>query len=81
MCVLCAQSCLTLCHPTDRSPPGYGVHGILQVRILEWIAIFFSKKLTSLKTNICSSHTHIKQWQNSRSSLSLPHKYILKGPP
>ena len=33
------QSCLTLCNPTDRSPPGSSVHGILQARILEWIAI------------------------------------------
>ena len=80
MCVLCAQSCLTLCDPTDRSPPGSPVHGILQIRILEWIAISFSKKLTCIKTNICISHTHIKQWKDSRSSLSLPHNYILKGP-
>ena len=33
-----AQSCLTLCHPTD-----YTVHGILEVRILEWVAVPFSK--------------------------------------
>ena len=31
------QSCLTLCDPVDCSPPG-SVHGILQARILEWIA-------------------------------------------
>ena len=30
------QSCLTLCDPTDGSPPGSSVHGILQTRILEW---------------------------------------------
>ena len=34
-----AQSCLTLCHPTDRRPPGSSVHGISQARILEWVAI------------------------------------------
>ena len=33
--------CLTLCNPTDCSPPGSSVHGILQTRILEWIAIPF----------------------------------------
>ena len=33
--------CLTLCNPTDYSPPGLSVHGILQARILEWIAILF----------------------------------------
>ena len=37
------QSCLTLCNPMDCSPPGSSVHGILQARILEWVAISFSK--------------------------------------
>ena len=38
-----AQSCQTLCDPMDSSPPGSSVHGILQVRILEWVAISFSR--------------------------------------
>ena len=33
----------TLCDPVDRSPPGSSVHGILQARILEWVAISFSR--------------------------------------
>ena len=33
----CAQPCSTLCDPTDCSPPGSSVHGILQARILEWV--------------------------------------------
>ena len=41
--VLVAQLCSTLCDPTDYSPPGSSVHGILQARILEWVAISFSK--------------------------------------
>ena len=36
------QSCPTLCDPTDGSPSGSPVHGILQARTLEWIAISFS---------------------------------------
>ena len=36
------QSCLTLCNPTDGSPPGSPIPGILQARTLEWVAIFFS---------------------------------------
>ena len=36
------QSCPTLCNPVDSSPPGSSVHGILQARILEWVAISFS---------------------------------------
>ena len=35
------QSCLTLCHPRDCNPPGSSVHGILQARVLECIAIPF----------------------------------------
>ena len=41
--VLVAQSCPTLCDPTDCSPPGSSVHGILQAGILKWIAIPFSR--------------------------------------
>ena len=37
--VLIAQSCPTLCDPMDCSPPGSSVHGILQARILEWVAV------------------------------------------
>ena len=41
--VLVAQSCLTLCDPMDYSLPSFSVHGILQARILEWVAIPFSR--------------------------------------
>ena len=40
---LVAQSCLTLGDPMDCSPQGSSVHGILQARILEWVAISFSR--------------------------------------
>ena len=36
------QSCPTLCDPTDSSPPGSAIPGILQARTLEWVAISFS---------------------------------------
>ena len=39
------QSCLTLCDPTDGSPPASDIPGILQARILEWVAIAFSYHL------------------------------------
>ena len=38
------QSCLTLSNPMDCSPPGSSVHGIFQIRVLEWGAIAFSKQ-------------------------------------
>ena len=41
--VLVTQSCLTLCDPMDCSLPGSSVHGILQGRIVEWVAIVFSR--------------------------------------
>ena len=40
---LAAQSCPTLCNPMDCSPPGSSGHGISQARILEWVAISFSR--------------------------------------
>ena len=44
MCVCArAQSCLTLCDPWDCSLPGSSVHGIFQARILEWVAIVYSR--------------------------------------
>ena len=48
-----AQSFLTLCDPVDCSLPGSSVHGILQARILEWVAIYFSRDIPS-KYNIVS---------------------------
>ena len=41
--VLVAQSCPTLCNPMDCSLPDFSAHGILQARILEWVAISFSR--------------------------------------
>ena len=38
-----AQPCLTLCDPVNCSPPGSSIHGILQARILEWVATSFSR--------------------------------------
>ena len=43
MSTACARSCTTLCDPVDCSPPGFSVHGILQARVLEWVAIASSK--------------------------------------
>ena len=38
-----AQSCLTLCNPINCSLPGSSIHGIFQARVLEWVAISFSR--------------------------------------
>ena len=44
------QSCPTLCDPTDGSPPGSSVPGILQVRTLEWVPISFSNACRHAKS-------------------------------
>ena len=41
-----AQSYLTLCDPMDSSLPGSSVHGIFQARILEWVAISYSRRFS-----------------------------------
>ena len=46
-----AQSCASLCDFTDYSLPGSSVHGILQARILEWVAISFSILCVSASLN------------------------------
>jgi len=52
---LLTQSCMILCDPTDYSPPGSSVHGILQARILEWVAISFSRGYFWPKDRTCIS--------------------------
>ena len=51
------QSCQTLCYPIDGSPTGSPVPGILQARVLEWVAISFSKNVNyyqGLKAETCN---------------------------
>ena len=51
-----AQSCPTLCDSMDCSPPGSSIHGILQARILEWVAISFSRESSQPKDRTQVSH-------------------------
>ena len=59
-----AQSCPTLSNPMDCSPPGSSVHGILQARVLEWVAIAFSGTLlqTFLKNDQSQLQTRELVW-------------------
>ena len=50
--MIATQSCLTLCQPMDCSLPGSSLHGILQARILKWIAISFSKESPTQGSNL-----------------------------
>ena len=56
LAVLCAQSCLTPCSPLDCSPPGFSVHGIPQVRTLEWVVISCSRVFSPPRDQTCISH-------------------------
>ena len=51
------QSCPTLCDLTDCTPPGFSVHGILQARILEQVAIPFSKRSSWFRDQTQVSYT------------------------
>ena len=54
-CVELLQSCLILCNPTDCGWPGSSVHGILQERILEWVAMLSSRGSSRPRDRTCFS--------------------------
>ena len=76
-----AQLCPTLWDPVDCSPPGSSVHGILQARILEWVAISFLKKVQKSKP----LHFHFMDWWwfalKDRQNHSKMHQNPLLNPP
>ena len=55
--MLVTQSCLTLCDLPDCSPPGSSVHEIFQARILEWVAISFSRDSSQSRDRTWASCT------------------------
>ena len=61
------QSCLTLCDPMDCIPSDSSVHGISQVRILEWVAMPFSRAFSPTK----GFNPHLLYWR--AGSLPLSH--------
>ena len=69
------QLCLTLCDPMDCSPPGSSVHGILQARILEWVAMSSSRESSRPRDQ---SHDYcLLHWQVGSSPLAPPGKPYL----
>ena len=54
---MCAHSCLTLHNLMDCNPPDSSVHGILQARILEWVAFPFSRRSSQPRDQTCVSCT------------------------
>ena len=73
-----AQSCPTLCDPVDYSLPSSSVHGILQARILEWVAIKTSPILTCCRSSnppepsLLSSDSMLIRYIEGKKNLSGP---------
>ena len=73
---MCAQSCPTLCNPLVCNPPGSSVRGILQARILEWVAISFSRGIF-LTQGLNQNLLRLLHWE--ADSLLLSHWGSPKG--
>ena len=77
-CVLVAQLCPTLCDSMDYSPSGSSVHGVLQARVLEWVAIPFSRGSSQPRDRTCLLHCRqIPYHLNHQGSFVLCFLYVL----
>ena len=81
MYVQSLQSCPTLCNPTDCSPPGSSVRGILQARILEWVAMPSSREIfPNQGLNLCLLYLlHCRWILYPLRHLGSPYSYIHNG--
>ena len=68
-CAKLLQSCQTLCDPMVCSPPGSSVHGILQTRILEWVAMPSSRGYSWPRDQTCVSHLCLLNQQEGSLAL------------
>ena len=77
---LVTQACLTLWDPMDCSPLGSSVHGLLQARILEWVAISFSRESSQVKDRkwfSCTAGRLFTHWV-TREAHDQPRQHIIK---
>ena len=81
VCDKSLQSCSTLCDPMDCSPPGSSVHGILQARILEWVAmpssrgVFPTQGLSSCLLCLLHCRQIIYHWATREDLCILHYKF------
>ena len=73
-CAKSLQSCLTLCDLVDCSPPFSSVHGILQARILEWVAMLSSRGSSQPRDRTWVSYVPCTDWQAGSLPLAPPGK-------
>ena len=69
------QLCLTLCDPIGGSPPGSSVPGILQERILEWLAVSYSIQMCQLSSVAQSCLTLHDPMNCSSPDLPIHHQF------
>ena len=72
------QACPTVCEPMDCSPPGSSVHWILQARILEWVAISFSRGSSRPRDRTWVSHIGSRCF-NLWATREAPDNYLNHG--
>ena len=72
-----AQSCPTLCDRVDCSPPGSSIHGILQARILEWVAISFCRGSSRPRDRTQVSHIAGRRFNLCTTREALKYKNIV----
>ena len=77
----CKQESSTLCNSVDCSPPGSSVHGILQARILEWVAISFSRGSSQPRYRTHVSLIAGRRFNLSATSQITFEKHLLRGQP
>ena len=78
--VLVAQPCLTLCDPVDCSPPGSSVLEIFQARILEWVAISFSRGSSQPRDRTrvsCTAGKFFTDWITKYQVINLASCFII----
>ena len=75
VCAKSLQSCLTLCDPMDCSPPGSSVHGILQARTQNWVAMPSSRESSIYKTEREREKNTRIQWMDPGQIQSLTYKW------
>ena len=81
-CCLVIKSCLTLCRPVDYIPTGSSVHGISQERILECVAIFFSRGSSWPRDQIhvsCIARQILYHWATEEARIYNYHMVNLLG--
>ena len=78
VCAKLLHLCQTLCNPMDYSLPGSSVHRFLQARILEWVAIPFSRGSSQARGQACVSYIACMStgFFTTSSTWEFPYKYI-----